>query len=172
MGAQASNARANDFTIIGSSNGALMTNFILIVSGDARIHTAIAAVTQLTDSQYLNGNFIVDGTVKSTLTKRKFLQITGARDTMIPAEGGSGFIEGLEYLHWQESAFAYAQGYGYSGAEASVRRSDDGSADFVSYPDATVEAYNFLQATHGWSGVQAVRDKVISFLGSGSSSSS
>ena len=48
--------------------------------------------------------------------------MTGKEDAIIPAEGGPSVIPDkstagkLAFLSWQESAFAWAQAYGFAGA--------------------------------------------------------
>ena len=53
---------------------------------------------------------------KTHLRPRKYLQVTGGQDTLIPADGGKAGVAGnLEMVPWQESVFAYARATGYTG---------------------------------------------------------
>jgi poly(3-hydroxybutyrate) depolymerase len=108
-----------EFRIHGHSQGAALTNQILIENSDVRIVMAVTAASQLNAQQYHTGQFWPEGSSsgKTRLKKRSLLQIVGAKDTVIPAEGPpargvAGFM-----VEWKESAYAYAKAMGYTKKE-------------------------------------------------------
>jgi poly(3-hydroxybutyrate) depolymerase len=155
---EASNVKP-EFTLFGHSNGAALTNRILIENDDARIVAAITDVSQLNTHQYHDGNFYIGGsdnsytTVKSSLTKRKLLQLTGARDNVIPAAGGESpripaKTGKLKFLAWEESIYLFAKAYGFTGARDTATDDSTGKIQRVSYPDVHVSASNYKEAGH------------------------
>ena len=163
------------FGLYGFSNGAALTNRILIENDDPRIAWAITDGSQLNTRQYRAGAFYVGGsdnaytTRKAALTPRRVLQITGARDDTIPATGGPSVIpDGLggvvNFVDWQVSANAYARAYGYTGGQASLSPDDANTAQ-ASYLNGQVVAVNFKSGGHVL-GAAKTRATVNAFLGS------
>ena len=142
------------FKLLGHSNGAALTNRILIENDDRRITHAVTDVSQLNTHQYKAGGFMVGGpsntytTQKPNLTKRLLLQLTGAQDTLIPAQGGESGIEGLSFVPWADSAYYYASAYGFTGAKKTPKGSTDGLASMVTYLGGDVQALNYRDAGH------------------------
>ena len=67
----------------------------------------------------------------------------GAQDDLVPATAKKAGIPGLGVMvSWDDSAFAYARAFGYTGAKASASNSADKQS--VSYP-GLVDASNFKQ---------------------------
>jgi len=129
------NVDASSFTLYGYSNGAALANRILIENDDPRITAGITDGSQLNTFQYHASNFYVGGesnaytTVKTTLTNRRLLQMVGELDDVIPAAGGASSIpdgSGGEviFVPWRDSAYHYAQAYGYTGSAASLTPDD------------------------------------------------
>lgn len=152
------NVNASSFTLYGFSNGAALTNRILIENDDPRITAAITDGSQLNTLQYNNGNFYVGGpsndytTIKSTLTPRRLLQLVQGLDGVIPADGGASVISDgsggtLIIVPWRESALAYATAYGYTGNTAPLNP-DDATTAKAEYLSSQVQAYNFKQLGH------------------------
>merc|ERR1711959_434727 len=83
----------NDIRLFGFSNGAALTNRILIENDDPRITMAVTQVCQLNDLQYGDGSFWIGGADNSyaqekvKLQPRKVLQTTGGKDKVILAAG-------------------------------------------------------------------------------------
>ena len=163
------------FGLYGFSNGAALSNRILIENDDPRIAWAITDGSQLNTLQYHGGKFYVGGsdnaytTPKAALTPRRVLQITGARDDTIPATGGPSVIpDGLggvvNFVDWQVSANAYARAYGYTGGQASLSPNDANTAQ-ASYLNGQVVAVNFKSGGHVL-GAAKTRATVNAFLAS------
>lgn len=143
-----------DFKFFGHSNGAGLTNKLLIESDDPRISGGVTSNGQLIDFQYHDSSFYVGGPEldytkpKTSLTPRKFLQLTGGSDTTVPASGGMTHTPvSVPVLPWEESAFRYAQAYGYVGPRASLAEDSD-TFSRVNYLDGQVQAYHFKSAGH------------------------
>ena len=151
------------FKLWGFSNGAALTNRILIENDDARITHAITDGSQLATIQYrpnTDGSFYIGGsdnaytTIKATLRTRKLLQLVGGEDGVILAEGGQSAIgDGtaggkLVHVPWQDSALAYATAFGYTGGSLATLSPDDADEAKASYLDGSVVAYNFKQVGH------------------------
>jgi predicted esterase len=138
-----------EFKLLGYSNGAALTNRILIENDDPRITAAVTMVCQLPAVLYHDSTFYIGTTIpggdneyvtpKDTLTKRRLLLIVGGLDTTVPPDALNATLAQLvlnkvpnsrwpraripglgNMLQWEESAFAYAKAYGYQGAKASV----------------------------------------------------
>ena len=141
------NVDPSSFKLYGFSNGAALTNRILIENDDARITHGITDGSQLNTFQYrpnTNGAFYVGGasnaysTVKSTLTSRRVLQLVGGVDKVIPAAGGASTIPDgdggkLQMVPWEDSAFAYAVAFGATGGKASLSpdSADEAKASYL-----------------------------------------
>ena len=112
------------FKLYGYSNGAALTNRILIENSDARITHCATDGSQLNTHQYHDGSFYIGGTTntyttaKTSLTSRNVLQMVGGQDSVIPASGGQtvigdGTASGkLVSVEWQASAYAFALAMG------------------------------------------------------------
>jgi hypothetical protein len=133
-----------DFKLLGHSNGAGLTNQLLIANHDPRITAALTNCGILQKSGYNDGIFFFDGMPEASitpglesLTRRKLVQVTGARDLRVPAAGS------IDFNAWTTSAYAYAQAYGYEGPQASV--TDYANYSRVSYVkgQVKVQAFNF-----------------------------
>jgi len=140
------------FKFVGQSQGSMMINRILVDSDDPRIVAGVTTTSQLHEDLYHDNSFWSENyTVpKKSLTKRFVLQVTAGLDPTVPAEGGPLNVHGKKkknFLPWQESAHRYAQGYGYSGAQASLDH-DDATFSGVSYLGGQVQAYNVKSGKH------------------------
>ena len=154
-----SNVDATSVKLVGFSNGAALSNRILIENDDPRITHILTDSSQLNTYQYRGGAFYVGGasnqyvTTKSSLTSRKVLAVVGGRDLTVPAEGGaSDDIENGEgglmtFVQWEESALAIATAYGYTGAKATLSPDDAISAK-ASYLSGQVVTVNVKDAGH------------------------
>ena len=101
------------FALLGQSQGAALTNRILIENDDPRITHAVTDSSQLNALQYHDSAFYLGGTdgayttVKAVLAPRNVLQMVGGEDPGIPANGGPSNLPGrLVYTHWEDSLLA------------------------------------------------------------------
>ena len=151
------------FALLGTSNGAALSNRILIELDEQRIVSIITDSSQLNTHQYRDGKFFVGGddnsynSRKSALTSRRVLQIVSGSDIVIPPLGGESRIpageRGLDgssqmiFVPWQESAYAIAEAFGYNGARATPQTT--AAFEHVSYLEDSVEAFLVFDASHG-----------------------
>lgn len=111
-------------SIYGSSNGAGMTNRLLIdLDGDA-FQRAACSVSQMITKMYHDGSFwtdpVGDNSYSQTITPaagRHILTISGDADPLIPYTGGNGV--GTTFMDAQESTYRFAQAMGESGTQLS-----------------------------------------------------
>ena len=89
------NVDSNNFTIMGSSNGAALVNQIAIESKLPNIRNYISGVSQLNVWQYDGKNFKAKGNDNNyrksvaPATGKRLLNISGAKDNLVPYEGGN-----------------------------------------------------------------------------------
>lgn len=166
--ASKSNVNANHVQLVGTSNGAALTNRILIESIDARIVRAVTHVSQLNQRQYHNGKFYKGGKdnsytqVQPSLLRRELLALQGAQDHIIPVcacESKLGFSMNSD----ADSVYAYAVAYGYSGAQ--VAASDHGTYLEWSYLGGAVSSFTVKEGGHSVIGKEkAIENAVLTFL--------
>lgn len=154
------------FTLVGYSKGAFLTHRILIENDDARIVAAIVSNSQLSGIMSRNGSFRVgqiqehDTVTKPILKSRRLLQITTATDSVVPSNGGDSNTDvPVNFFSWEESAYCYARGYGYSGASHPTVEGYNFSS--VTYLGGLVKAYNMNTGNHDFQGTQPI---AIQFL--------
>ena len=146
------------FRLYGASNGAALSNRILIENDDARITAAVTDGSQLNTHQFNDDQFYVGGatnsytTPKTSLTRRALLQIVGGQDGVIPADGGRSVIPDgaggvLEFVEWEASLFVYARAYGYTGGVVDLAQNDATLAR-ATYLGGQVQGYNYHQLGH------------------------
>jgi hypothetical protein len=172
------NVEPSSFTLYGFSNGAALTNRILIENDDPRIAAAITDGSQLNTLQFHGGRFYIGGgsneytSVKGTpFTRRRLLQMVGGQDHIIPARGGASRVgdaahsNRLVFVDWEASALAFAVAYGYTGGVA-LLSPDDSLMARASYLDGQVQAYIFKNVGHVSGPSNALARRAISsFLG-------
>ena len=168
------------FKLYGYSNGAALTNRILIENDDARITHAMTDGSQLNTLQFHSDTFWIGGasndyTAAKTgvppLAIRAVLQIVGGADRVIPAAGGNSIIgDGtangkLAMLSWEDSAHAIAEGMGYGGSALPLAV-DNSTVASVSYLNGQIVAYNLKEVGHVAGPSNALsRAAVLGFLG-------
>ena len=128
---QYTNINPDKIRILGSSNGAGLTNSVFIENRNPGIDVVCAVVSHLNTSQYHLDNFYKQGNVtdssmaycgyeeiaEAPLTSRRDLNISNDNDTQIPYSGGYKPDKGLEFLHAQDAIYIIAQNHGYDGAK-------------------------------------------------------
>lgn len=156
-----------EFKIHGYSQGAALTNQILIEIDDPRIIMAVTAASQANAQQFHDGSFYTgDGAPKNTLTRRQLLQVTGAADTVIPAEGPPARGVAGYMVQWEESAFEYAKAMGVGNG---VKQHKMTGADYDSVEYGEVTAINWQGQGHGVGGpnMKGFSTVVVPFLKTG-----
>lgn len=120
------NVNDQQIKILGSSNGAGLTNRAIIELDSLAISDFVTLATQLFDPMYRNNTFYrpsgITGatateydTPKIPTTGRRITAIHGTNDNVIPYAGGFRPLFGYTFLHAQESVYALAQSQGFDG---------------------------------------------------------
>lgn len=127
------NVDSTKIRIIGSSNGGAMALRAAVEIDDAGVDAIVCMISQMHEGQYRNNKFYYpisheytgddwgpyDGytTEQTTITPRKLLFMNGEQDTVVPFGGNDEFTEtfGVKFLSAEESAWRFAQAFGYSG---------------------------------------------------------
>ena len=114
---------ANNIAIHGSSNGAGLLYRLMIELEDGTFHHGISSIGGMTVERYDGRNFLWDpkgGTDNKTpvvpAKGRRFLQINGTEDQIVPYEGGKGTL-GIEFLPAQETFYQWAVHMGEKGSK-------------------------------------------------------
>ena len=111
--------------IIGFSNGAALANRAYVQIDDTALDTIVTNGTQFFNPMVRNSTFYIPSgetgitnaeynTAKTPLQGRRFLNIHGENDTVIPYAGGSHAF-GYTFLSAQQSVFEVAKSQGYTG---------------------------------------------------------
>ncbi|MDB4316430.1 hypothetical protein OAA00_09280 [Cyclobacteriaceae bacterium] len=126
---QYTNINPDKIRILGSSNGAGLTNSVFIENRNPSIDAVCAVVSHLNTSQYHLDDFYKQGNVtdssmaycgyeeiaEAPLTSRRYLNISNDNDPEIPYSGGYRPEKALEFLHAQDAIYIIAQNHGYDG---------------------------------------------------------
>ena len=173
-----SNVSPNDFTIMGSSNGAALVNQLAIESKLPNIRNYISSVSPLNVWQYDGENFKAKGgdnnyrTATTPATGKRLLNISGTTDRLVPYEGGPSRVipakDGkLAFLHAEKSTYLWAKVMGYDGDQLDEPTSSDGKIEIFSYLGGDVIHYKVNEVGHG--ATHEVSEKVLlNFLQSAS----
>lgn len=161
------NVDAGRISIYGSSNGAGMTNRLLIDLDGGAFQRAACRVSQMIAKMYHDDSFWTDAAgdnsysdATSPAPGRQILTISGDADPLIPYTGGNGV--GTTFIDAQESIYRWAQAMGETGAQITDAEGtvgnlndSDGSNDFspayvqYRYLDGAVLHYKLIGGNHG-----------------------
>jgi len=116
------NVDAGRISIYGSSNGAGMTNRLLIELDSNTFQRAACRVSQMITKMHHDGSFWFNASGNNTydqqitpVNTRRIISISGTADTTVPYTGGSGV--GTTFMHCQESIYRFAQAMGETGSQ-------------------------------------------------------
>ena len=154
------NVRDDDFTVMGSSNGAALANQIAIETDLAAIRNYVCLVSPLNGYQHDGKNFKVRGDdnnyeeVATPMTGKRLLNVSGENDPLVPYKGGPSrgipAKDGkLPFVHAEESIFLWAKHFGYKGKKLTEPTSADDKLEVFSYLDGDVIHYKALGEAHG-----------------------
>ena len=165
----------------GYSNGAALTNRIMIESDDSRIVAGAPEVSQLNDKQYQTGQFrtgttvaVQEGdhntynTVKTALLHRAIFTMLGELDVVIPTCACPSAIDGFGMIADEDSVYHYATAYGYSGSKLTSTSHGSGQDaywrwDYRDY-GVDVQSYTAVEKNHGGiSGITEIDDELLLF---------
>lgn len=158
--ARHTNVVANDFTIMGNSNGAALVNQMAIESGLPHVRNYISGVSPLNVWQHDGKHFKVkgkDNNYRQTATPaigKRLLNISGTEDRLVPYAGGPSPVipakDGkLAFVHAEQSTFLWAKAMGYLGERINEPTSTRGNVDFFRYLDGNVVHCRVNNAGHG-----------------------
>jgi len=175
--AEYQNTRANDFTIMGASNGAALVNQLAIESRLPHIRNYVSGVSQLNVWQHDGSNFKARGNdnnyrkVTQPAKGKRLMNISGTEDKLVPYRGGPSrgipAKDGkLAFVDAEESTFLWARHMGYSGEQKSQPDRTAGNVDVFSYLNGDVVHCKVRNEGHG--ATHAIsEDLLLQFLTSG-----
>ena len=165
-----SNVRSDDFTIMGSSNGAALTNQIAIESNLPNIRNYITGVSPLNVWQYDGRAFKAKGQdnayrkVRKPAPNKRLLNISGTRDRLVPYGGGpSPAIPAkggkLGFIAAETSTFLWAREMGYRGRQLERPTSRVGNVEIFEYLNGDVIHCKVVNAGHG--ATHEIREEIL-----------
>ncbi len=171
------NVQKDNFTIMGSSNGAALVNQIAIESQLPNIRNLITGVSPLNTFQHDGTHFLAKGddnnyrVVAKPVTGRRLMNISGIDDGLVPYEGGPSKgipAKGgkLPFVHAEESIFLWAKQMGYEGEKLTKPQRVEGNLEIFSYLDGDVIHYKVVDQGHGATGA-INEDRLLDFLKAG-----
>lgn len=164
------NVQQDNFTIMGSSNGAALVNQLAIECRLPNIRNYISSVSPLNVFQHDGKNFKAKGddnnyqAVSIPLTGIRLMNISGTDDRLIPYHGGPSPViparDGkLGFVDAEESIFLWAKAIGYQGDKLSQPTRVDGKLEIFSYRDGDIIHYKVKGEGHGATG--AISEKIL-----------
>ena len=154
------NVNANNFTIMGASNGAALVNQLAIESKLSNVRNYISGVSQLNEWQHDGRNFKAKGDdnnyrmVATPAKGKRLLNISGVKDRLVPYHGGHSTAipakDGkLAFVAAEESTFLWARQMGYMGEQLRRPSSTVENVEIFSYLDGDVVHYKVTNKGHG-----------------------
>lgn len=164
------NVQANNFTIMGNSNGAALANQLAIESQLPNIRNYITGVSQLNVYQHDGKHFRAKGAdnryqaVAKPMRGKRLLNISGAADRLVPYRGGpSPRIPAkggkLGFVDAEESIFLWAKQMGYQGEKLVKPTGTFGGLEIFSYLDGDIVHVKLRDQGHGAAG--AIGEKLL-----------
>ena len=157
------NVDAGRISIFGNSNGAGMTNRLLIELDGAAFQNAATQVSQMITKMHHDSSFWHDTAGTNAYNqmivpakRRRIININGTADPTVPYLGGNSVV-GSTFLHSQVSIYRYAQAMGETGPQLADAAGIPGdgsngySAPFVKYTYCNGEVihYKLVGGDHG-----------------------
>ena len=164
------NVQADNFSVMGNSNGAAMVNQLAIESELPNLRNYVTAVSPLNVYQHDGQNFKAKGpdnsyrVVATPMSGKRLMNISGTADALVPYHGGlSSYIPAkdgkLGFVDAEESIFLWARQMGYVGEKLSEPSSVEGQLAIFSYLDGDVIHYKVINAGHDAS--EAISEEVL-----------
>ncbi|MDA7527409.1 PQQ-binding-like beta-propeller repeat protein [bacterium] len=154
------NVDANNFSVMGASNGAALVNQLAIECRLPNIRNYISGVSPLSVWQFDGEHFKAKGEdnnyhkVSNPLTGKRLLNISGTDDKLVPYHGGPSKVipakEGkLAFVAAEESTFFWAKQMEYKGEQLTTPTSTHGNMEFFSYLNGDVVHCKVNNVGHG-----------------------
>lgn len=147
--AACSNIDANNFTIMGTSNGSALANQLAIETQLPNIRNYITAVSPLNQLQHDGKDFKAKGidndyrSMAAPLIGKRLLNISGTNDRLVPYRGGTSQgipakVGKLKFVAAEESIFLWAKQMGFEGKKRNGPNKTVGNLEVYSYLDGDV----------------------------------
>ena len=157
------NVQLDNFTVMGSSNGAALVNQMAIETRLPNIRNYITSVSPLNVWQHDGNHFKAKGTdngyrdVVTPMTGKRLMNISGTEDRLVPYKGGPSpaipaKVGKLAFVDAEKSTFLWAQAMGYRGTQLSEPTRVTGNLSVFSYLDGDVVHYRVSGVGHGATG--------------------
>ena len=154
------NLDSNNFTIMGSSNGAALVNQLAIESKLPNIRNYISGVSQLNVWQHDGEHFKAKGDdnnyrkIATPQGGRRLLNISGVKDKLVPYFGGPSQVipakgDKLAFVPAEESTFLWAKEMGHAGNQLSQPSKIIENVEIFSYLDGDVVHCKVNNEGHG-----------------------
>ncbi|MDG2383528.1 MAG: hypothetical protein P8N76_17785 [Pirellulaceae bacterium] len=154
------NVDSNNFTIMGSSNGAALVNQLAIESKLPNIRNYISGVSQLNVWQHDGEHFKAKGDdnnyrkIATPQGGRRLLNISGVKDKLVPYFGGPSQVipakgDKLAFVPAEESTFLWAKEMGHAGNQLSQPSKIIENVEIFSYLDGDVVHCKVNNEGHG-----------------------
>ena len=138
------NVDPNDFSIMGTSNGAALVNQLAIESKLPNIRNYISGVSPLNVWQFDGTHFKAKGddnnyhVAATPMTGKRLMNVSGTDDKLVPYHGGPSQVipakDGkLAFVAAEESTFVWARQMGYEGEQLTVPTRTSGNLEIFSY---------------------------------------
>lgn len=158
--AKCNNVDANNFTIMGASNGAALVNQLMIESKLSNVRNYISGVSPLNVWQHDGKNFKAKGddnnyrTIVTPAKGKRLLNISGVSDKLVPYDGGLSKVipakDGkLAFVAAEESTYVWARQMGYDGERLARSSRTIENVEIFSYLDGDVVHYKVTNEGHG-----------------------
>ena len=154
------NVQADDFSIIGSSNGAALVNQMAIECRLPHIRNYVSGVSPLNAYQHDGTNFKARGEnngyrqAVEPLEGKRIMNISGTEDRLVPYRGGPSRVipaKGgkLAFVDAEQSIFLWARAMGFDGKKLEAPSRVRGNLQVFSYLDGAVIHYKVVGGGHG-----------------------
>ena len=154
------NVQKDNFTVMGSSNGAALVNQLAIECRLPHIRNYVTGVSPLNVFQHDGRNFKARGegnnyqAVATPMTGKRLMNISGTNDRLIPYGGGpSPAIPAkggkLAFVGAEQSTFLWARAMGYGGDKLARPSHTVGKLSVFSYLGGDVVHYKVSGEGHG-----------------------
>ena len=164
------NVQADDFSVMGNSNGAALVNQLAIESKLPNLRNYVTAVSPLNVYQHDGKNFKAKGAdnnyqlVAIPMTGKRLMNISGTTDDLVPYRGGlSKHIPAkdgkLGFVDAEESIFLWAKQMGYDGEKLSKPTRIDGKLEIFNYLNEDVIHYKVVNEGHG--ALEAISEETL-----------
>ncbi|MGI9470394.1 MAG: hypothetical protein ACR2NZ_02600 [Rubripirellula sp.] len=164
------NVDANNFSIMGASNGAALVNQMAIESKLPNVRNYVTGVSPLNVWQYDGKHFKAKGDdnnygdVANPMKGKRLLNISGTDDELVPYLGGTSKSipakDGkLAFVDAEKSTYLWAKQMGFEGEQLTRPTKKDGNLEMFSYLDGDIIHLKVANEGHG--ATHGIREQVL-----------